>query len=385
MKFVLAPDSFKECMTAQQAASAMVKGLRRIFPAAEIVAIPMADGGEGTVSALTTITQGKIIEHATVDPLGRPITACFGLSADGHTAFVEVAEASGLNRLQHHERDPLRASSYGTGLQILAALDHDITSLVIGLGGSATNDGGYGIAAALGALFYSSSGEEIRLSSSEDLLKIDRIDLSHCDPRLTNIKIVLASDVTNPLTGTRGATRVFGPQKGITPEMLDHLDSALNHYGCCLESASGKTIIDYPGSGAAGGIGATLLALTGAQLQSGIELVMKYADFTHAVIDADYVFTGEGAIDQQTLYGKTPYGIAVATHQANPDIPVIAVAGKVGNDIEELYQHGFTAIFSINPRAQTLEEALKNGPDNLTQTIENIARLLIQRHSYHSI
>lgn len=376
MKFILAPDSFKECMTAHQATLAMEAGLRRVFPTAEIIAIPMADGGEGTVDALTTITQGQLIEHSVTDPLGRPIQASFGLSADRSTAFIEVAAASGLPLLSPAERNPLIASSYGTGQQILAALDYGVSKLVIGLGGSATNDGGQGIAAALGATFYDRDERQIFPQGGAALTAIHRVDLSHCDPRLQQVEITLASDVTNTLTGKQGASAIFGPQKGATPEMVEQLDNALANYGRCLELVSGKEVTTLPGSGAAGGIGATLLALSQATLQPGIELVMQYANFEQALVGADAVLTGEGAIDNQTLYGKTPYGVAKAVRTVSRQIPVIALAGKVASDIDALYQHGFTAIFAINPQAQSLAEALATGPQNLTQTVENVARLL---------
>lgn len=373
MKIVIAPDSWKESLTALEVATAIEDGFRQIFPDAEMVKIPMADGGEGTVEAMVAATQGRIVNLRVTGPLGEPVDAFYGLSGDERQAFIEMAAASGLESVAPARRDPRITTSWGTGELIRHALDAGVRHIIIGLGGSATNDGGAGMVQALGARLLDKQGEPLGFGG-DALSQLVRIDISQLDKRLAECRIEAACDVTNPLTGEDGATAIFGPQKGATPEMIKQLDSALTHYGQIIERDLDKSVMTLKGGGAAGGMGVALYAFCGADLRQGIEIVTEALALDAAVRDADLVITGEGRIDSQTIHGKVPIGVArVAKRYA---IPVIGIAGSLTADVDVVYDHGLDAIFSVIPRICTLDEALENAAENLRMNARNIAAVI---------
>ncbi|WDQ33570.1 glycerate kinase [Paenibacillus marchantiae] len=371
--FVLAPDSFKESMTAKEVCVAMEKGLRKIYPTANYIHVPMADGGEGTVQSLVDASGGVIHQREVGGPLGQPVLAQYGILGDGLTAAIEMASASGIHLLTKESRNPLRTSTYGTGELIRACLDQGIRKIIIGIGGSATNDGGTGMAEALGATFLDAHGQPLARGGGA-LDQLEHIDVSGLDERLQDVEFIVACDVTNALCGEHGASRVFGPQKGATTEMVQVLDANLSHYADVVKQQLNKDMRDVPGAGAAGGLGAGLLIFTQAVLRKGIEIVIEYTGFRDKLVHADVVFTGEGGIDFQTKFGKTPYGVARAAKEAGK--PVIAIAGYVGEGIDTLYTEGIDAMFGIVPGAADLEQLLRQGPENVERTTENIARVL---------
>lgn len=374
MVIVLAPDSFKESMTAKQACEAMERGIRKVNPSVRCVHVPMADGGEGTMQSLVDSTGGIIHPLMVKGPLGDQVEAFYGITGDGKTAVLEMASASGIGLVPVSERNPMLASTYGTGQLIQAALDHGVDKLLIGIGGSATNDGGAGAIQALGARLLTEEGKELAPGGGE-LGKLSRIDLSGFDPRIENVQIEIACDVTNPLCGPKGASHVFGPQKGATPEMTAELDANLLHYADVIKSQLNKDIVNIPGAGAAGGLGAGLMVFLNGVLKKGIELVIEYTGLEEKVKESDMVWTGEGSIDYQTQFGKTPLGVAMIAQKLNK--PVIAFAGRIGDGIETLYGQGIDAIFGIMPGASTLEEALQQGPTNMERASENVMRLMM--------
>ncbi|MEH7308839.1 glycerate kinase family protein [Neobacillus drentensis] len=373
MKFVLAPDSFKESMTAKKAALAMEKGILKVFPDAECVIVPMADGGEGTVESLVSMSNGEMIKTEVIGPLGEKRIAEFGLLGEGQTAVIEMATASGLELIHPEDRNPLVTTTFGTGQLIKHALDKGVSRILIGIGGSATNDGGAGMLQALGVSFKDQNGEELSFGGGA-LGRLHSIDVSGLDERIFAVKIDVACDVTNPLIGDNGASAIFGPQKGASPEMVKLLDRNLSLYANLIKQKLGKEIAFMEGAGAAGGLGAGLVAFLNAQLKKGVELVIEYTGLEERVKGADYVFTGEGSIDGQTLYGKTPYG--VASIALKHSVPVIAFAGRIGNGVEPLYDHGFNAIIGILPGVTNLTEALEKGETNLAFAAENICRVI---------
>ena len=373
MKIVIAPDSWKESLTALEVATAIEDGFRQIFPDAEMVKIPMADGGEGTVEAMVAATQGRIVNLRVTGPLGEPVDAFYGLSGDEQQAFIEMAAASGLESVPSARRDPRITTSWGTGELIRHALDAGVRHIIIGLGGSATNDGGAGMVQALGARLLDARDEPLGFGG-DALSQLARIDISQLDKRLAECRIEVACDVTNPLTGEEGATAIFGPQKGATPEMIKQLDNALTHYGQIIERDLDKSVMTLKGGGAAGGMGVALYAFCGADLRQGIEIVTEALALDAAVRDADLVITGEGRIDSQSIHGKVPIGVArVAKRYA---IPVIGIAGSLTADVEVVYDHGLDAIFSVIPRICTLDEALENAAVNLRMNARNIAAVI---------
>lgn len=372
--FVLAPDSFKESMSANQACEAMSLGILKVFPDAKIIHVPMADGGEGTVDAVLFACEAKKVELEVMGPRAElRVHAYFALLDHGETAVIEMALASGIELLELSQRDPFYTTSYGVGELIIAALDHGAKRIIIGLGGSVTNDAGIGMAQALGARFYNKNGEELALGALA-LSQLDRIDLTNLDARLCDREIVIASDVSNPLTGPNGASFVYGPQKGATVDQVQYLDQCLTHVATCIQKQLNVNYQDIAGAGAAGGLGYGLMVFAGARMASGVETMMNLVNLRQYLNGADYVFTGEGAIDRQTLEGKTPYGVMQLAKQFN--VPVIACAGRVGDGIEELYAAGFSSIFSIVSECCTLEQACLNGAKNLQQCCESIARIL---------
>lgn len=376
MKFVIAPDSFKGSRTAAQIAAAIKSGLTRVFPDAEYVLIPMADGGEGTVQSLVDATAGRKISAVVTGPLSTPVTAEFGILGDGITAVIEMAAASGLDYTTAATRNPLTATTYGTGELIRAALDQGVRHIILGLGGSATNDGGAGMAQALGIRLLDAQGRDLERGGAA-LAHLARIDLTGADPRLAQTEFILAADVTNPLTGPTGASAVFGPQKGATPAMVQELDTSLAHFAAVIQQTTGKDIAQVPGAGAAGGLGAGLLAFTHARLEHGIEIVTRYTHLKERARGADYVFTGEGGIDFQTQYGKTPFGVARATKAVAPNAPVVVLAGNIGRGVDVLYgPDKIDAIFATPSGAKSLAQAIADTDSDVAALAENVGRLL---------
>ena len=372
-KYVVAPDSFKESMTAKEVCDAMERGIKQANPAVEVVKVPMADGGEGTVDSLVDATHGQRVIVEVTGPLGNKISAYYGILGNGTTAVIEMAKASGLEIVEKKKRNPMITTTFGTGELIRGALDHDVKEIIIGLGGSSTNDGGSGMAQALGAKLLDQNNHQISFGGG-NLDKLDRIDISNLDSRLQDVKIILASDITNPLIGKDGASRVFGPQKGATPEMVEKLENNLQHYAKIIKRNLNKDVASVSGAGAAGGLGAGLMAFTTCEMRRGVDLAIEVTKLEEKIRDADYVFTGEGGTDFQTKFGKTPYGVAKLGKKYHK--PVISLAGYLGEGIDSLYGEGFTAIFGIIPGACDLSTALKNGPSNVARTTENIVRLL---------
>ncbi|ATO53732.1 glycerate kinase [Lactobacillus amylovorus] len=377
MKFVLASDSFKESMTAKEVCQAMENGIRKVLPDAKIISVPMADGGEGTMDSLIDATNGQKYAVKVTEPLGTPVTAHYGILGDQKTAIIEMAEASGLSYVPQDKRTPAtikKTTTFGTGELINAALKHDVTRVIIGLGGSSTNDGGSGMAQAIGVKFFDHNDHEITQKlGGGDLKQITRIDTIDINPKIKKTKFLLASDVTNPLTGTNGASYVFGPQKGADQATAKELDENLSHYAKII----GQNIAQTPGSGAAGGLGAGLLAFTHAKIYPGVKLVANEVHLAEKIKEADYVFTGEGGTDFQTQFGKTPYGVAQIAKKY--DVPVISLAGYIGKGIDHLYDKGFTAIFGILAKAENIDQALKDGPQNVERTTENVVRLIAKK------
>ena len=379
MKFVIAPDSFKGCMTAKQACAAIRDGLLRVFPDAEYVMVPMADGGEGTVRSLVDATHGRICSAQVLDPLQRETVAEYGILGNandfGLTAIIEMSAASGIQFVDEHTRNPLVATTYGTGQLMKHALDDGVRTIILGVGGSATNDGGAGMAEALGVRFLDEHGNPIPRGGGF-LDRLATVDVSGLDPRIANTCILIASDVTNPLVGPTGTSAVFGPQKGATPRMVAQLDSNLAHYATVIQTQLGIEVAHAPGTGGAGGLGAGLLAFTQSTMRAGVEIVSSIVRLAELAEGADYCFTGEGGIDFQTKYGKTPMGVAKAVRERNSDIGVIAFAGNVGEGIDQLYDVGIDAVFGIVSGAMSLDKAIAAGPENLSRAAENVGRLI---------
>ncbi|MCL5518496.1 glycerate kinase [Citrobacter cronae] len=373
MKIVIAPDSYKESLSALEVATAIELGFREIWPEADYVKIPVADGGEGTVEAMVAATQGHLVHVDVTGPLGNTIQAFYGLSGDERTAFIEMAAASGLEQVPANLRDPLKTTSWGTGELIRHALDAGVEHIIIGIGGSATNDGGAGMVQALGARLLDAQDEDIA-HGAMGLESLTRIDISQLDPRLAGCRIEVACDVTNPLTGKEGASVVFGPQKGATTEMIPRLDRALTHYAQLIARDLEVNVLELAGGGAAGGMGAALYAFCGAQLRRGIEIVTDALRLDACVADADLVVTGEGRIDSQTIHGKVPVGVAKIAKRYNK--PVIGIAGSLTADVGVVHQHGLDAVFSVIYTICSLDEALKNANENVRMTARNVAATL---------
>ena len=360
MRVVVAPDSFKGSLSALRVAEAMERGIRTVFPEAEVLKVPIADGGEGTVEALVAATGGRV-EHATVrGPLGEPVRALWGVLGDGETAVVEMAAVSGLPLVPEARRDPRATTTFGTGELMRAALDAGLSKLVIGIGGSATNDGGAGMARAFGIRFLDASGRELP-DGGAALSRLDRIDLSGLDPRLARAEILVACDVDNPLTGPRGASAVYGPQKGATPEIVRELDAALARFAAVARASTGRDVAEVPGAGAAGGLGAGLLFFTPARLRPGVAIVLEAIGFDEMVKDAHLVVTGEGRTDFQSAMGKAPAGVAAVARRHG--VPVVCLAGGLGQGADDLMSQGVDALASIVPQPMTLEECMARGAE----------------------
>lgn len=372
--FVLAPDSFKESMSTEQACFAMQRGIEKIMPDAKIIHVPMADGGEGTVDALVSARKGRKVFVEVSGPLvQQKVQSYFGLIENYQTAVIEMALTNGIHLIEKSQRNPLLTSTFGTGEVIKAALDLGVSKIIIGLGGSVTNDAGAGMAQALGAKFLDEHGQSVALGGGQ-LHQIQSIDLSELDTRLKQTEIIIASDVNNPLCGENGASYIFAPQKGASPEMVKTLDQNLKQFADLVESTLNIEKQNIAGAGAAGGLGFGLMAFADATIRSGVEIMIEETQLAEKIAQADYVFTGEGGIDFQTKFGKTPFGVAQVAKRYNK--PVIAFAGYVGEGVEELYDEGFTAIFGIVDGACDLQTALKNGEKNLERSCESVVRLM---------
>lgn len=374
LKIGIAPDSFKGTLTSLQAANRIEKGLRKAIPDILIVKIPVADGGEGTVRAIVESTRGRFVRRTVKNPLGRNIRAEFGITGDGKTAVIEMAAASGLALLKLKERNPMKTSTFGTGQMIKAALDLGAHKVLVGIGGSATTDGGMGMARALGVKFLDKQGRQIR-DCGGALKDLARIDMGGLDPRVEKTSFEVACDVDNPLTGKKGAAHVYGPQKGATPAMVRQLDANLRNLARIIRRDVGVDILRVPGSGAAGGLGGGLMAFVGGVLRPGVDIVMDSVQLEKRLRGCDLVITGEGSMDGQTVYGKTPAGVARIAKKLR--LPVIAVCGRLGEGVHNVLKVG------IDAYTATLEHSIRNeedipreGPILIERKAEQVGRLL---------
>jgi len=372
MKIVIAPDSFKESLSALQVAGAIEAGMREVFPDADYIKVPVADGGEGTVQALIDATGGWRVDQRVTGPLGEPVAAFYGRTGDGG-AVIEMAAASGLELVPPNQRDPRIATSRGTGELILHALDAGARRFVLGVGGSATNDGGAGMLQALGACLLDADDRPIGPGGAE-LARLARIGIEGLDPRLLESEFHIACDVSNPLTGPRGASAIFGPQKGATPVMVEQLDANLAHYADIVARDLGRDERDLPGAGAGGGIALAMVVFLRGRLRPGIEIVTEAVKLDAAVRGADLVITGEGRIDGQTVNGKTPMGVARVA--ARHGVPVIAIGGGLAPDAGAVHAHGIDAVFAAVSRPCTVAEALAAAECNLRTAARNMAAAL---------
>jgi len=384
MKVVIAPDSFKESLDAQQVAFAIERGLKSIDPSLKTLCVPVADGGEGTTEALVAATRGELKRNRVSGPLGEPLEAIWGVLGEQAntplTAVVETASASGLDKLSSAQRDALRATTFGTGELILAALDQGVRRIILGLGGSATNDGGTGLLSALGARFLDAQGNSLAPGGAA-LAELDSIDLTQLDPRLAETEFLVACDVDNPLLGERGASAIFGPQKGATPDQVEQLDAALANLADVSTRLLGKDMRDVEGAGAAGGLGYALVQFLNARMAPGIDLVLEAVQFNDLIEGAALVITGEGRIDGQSLSGKTPVGVARWAKRQN--LPVIALCGSIGDGAEGVHGVGIDALFSVVPGVCTLDQALVHAAVNLERTAAQIARTINLTGAFH--
>ncbi len=382
MKIIVAPDSFKGSVTALEAAKSIEKGLRRVFSDASIDKIPMADGGEGTVQSLVDATGGQFRTERVLDPLGNEIEAQYGLLSDGDSAYncavIEMASASGLTLVPTEKRNPLITTTYGTGQLIRSALEEGCRKLIIGIGGSATNDAGAGMAEALGVRFLNADGNPINMAIGRGgggLTEIASIDIEGIHSAISETETVVACDVNNPLTGPDGASHVYGPQKGATPEMVRTLDDNLSHFDDILTQTFGQSYDSIPGAGAAGGLGAGLMAFLNARLRLGVDIMIDAVNLRERMKGASLVITGEGQIDFQTAFGKTPIGVAKVAKEA--DIPVIAIAGGIGEGAEAVYAKGIDSMLGIVHAPMSLEDAVEDALQLIADTAEQAARLVM--------
>ncbi|GMV94200.1 MAG: glycerate kinase [Candidatus Hydrogenedentota bacterium] len=371
MRIVIAPDSFKECLSALEVSEALASGLRRALPDAELELVPMADGGEGTVDALVAATGGSTVPLTVTGPLGDPVDAVYGVLGDGTTAVIEMASASGLALVPKERRDPRIATTFGTGELLRAAMDGGATRIIIGIGGSATNDGGAGMAEALGYRFLDASGNPLPRGGIA-LAKLAQIDTSNRIPALDDCTVQVACDVTNPLCGPNGASFVYGPQKGASPRDAEELDEALRHFAHVVREQLGIEIAELPGAGAAGGLGAGLVAFARGSLRPGVDLVAGACRLAERLEGADLVITGEGKVDGQSIHGKTPVGVAKIAQKAG--VRVIAVAGILGDGYEAVHTAGIEAVHSLTGEFVTPEYAIANAAALLTEAGERIGR-----------
>jgi len=374
MNIVIAPGPFKGSLSSVAAADAIEQGVRAVMPEAETVRLPLADGGEGTVEALVSATRGRLVQAKVLGPLREPVEALFGVLGDDVTGVIEMAAAAGLDLIPPDKRNPLITTTFGVGQLIRAALDAGCRKLVIGIGGSATNDGGAGMAQALGARLTDSQGREIG-PGGQALRDLAKIDISNLDPRIALTEVFVACDVNNPLVGPQGAAAVYGPQKGATAEMVAILDDALSHYADAIVRNLGREVRDLPGAGAAGGLGAGLIAFLDARPRMGIALVMEALNFEQYIEAADVLITGEGRIDEQTFFGKVIQGVCRLAKRHG--VPVIVLAGEVAHDSERLLEEGIEAAFSIVPGPISVQQAMQDAGPLLQEAAERVTRLLL--------
>ncbi len=373
MNIVIAPDSFKETLTATEVCETIEKSMHKVFPNATIEKVPLADGGEGTAKTLVEANHGEIITVAVKDPLQRDISAYYGLIHHGKTAVIEMATASGLELLKQNEKNPLQTTSYGFGQLILDALNRGVKSFILGLGGSATNDVGIGMLQALGLKFFNENGESF-FATTQTIQQIRSMDISLLQKRFKNVTIKVACDVTNPLCGQNGASYTFAAQKGATPQIIKELDDKLSYFAHICESTLGKRTQTIEGSGAAGGLGFALVTFCNAFLESGIELIMQSVNLESKIKKADLVITGEGRMDQQTIQGKTPIGVTKLAKKH--DKKVIAIVGCLDEGYEIVLEHGIDAVFDCTPISTDFETVKKNAKKNLELTTLNVAKSL---------
>jgi glycerate kinase len=374
MNILIAPQAFKGSLDAPHVAQAIARGVRQVFSDAYITLLPVADGGEGTVRALVHASGGQTITTRVMGPLERPVNATWGILGDGTTGVIEMAAASGLPLLRRDERNPMRATTFGTGELLRHALDQGVLRLIVGIGGSATNDGGSGMARALGARFLDAHGRDLPLGGGA-LRHLDRIDASGLDPRLQQLEIEVASDVNNPLTGPAGASHVYGPQKGADARMVEELDDALRRYAHILQRDLGKDVADVPGAGAAGGLGAGLLAFSRARLRPGVEIIFEALQVEAKIKESDLVFTGEGRMDQQDLYGKAPMAVSMIAHRHG--VPCVAIVGSTGRDYHVLYEHGLEALIGTVNRPMPMDRAVAESSRLIAEAGMRACRLLV--------
>lgn len=371
MKVIIAPDSFKDSLSAEGVAQAIAAGWAQACPQAQVIQCPMADGGEGTVDAVLAACNGELRYQTVRGPLGAAVQAHWGWLADSHTAIIEMAQASGLQQVAPSQRDACSSTTYGTGELIRAALDAGAQRIILAIGGSATNDAGAGAMQALGVHLFDAAGQPLQPGGLA-LAQLARVCLAQLDPRLAGVRFEIAADVDNPLCGPHGASAVFGPQKGASVHQVAQLDAALGHFADHCAQALGKDLRDEPGSGAAGGLGFAAKAFLGATFRVGVDVVAELVGLDAAVRGADLVITGEGRFDAQTLRGKTPFGVARIARQHN--VPVIVIAGTLGDGYEQMYAHGVGAAFALPDGPMSLEQACKEAPRLLRERAADIAR-----------
>ncbi len=372
MKIVIAPDSFKDSLDAAGVARAIASGLAEAWPGAELVECPMADGGEGTLEAIVAASHGELRRQVVRGPLGQNVEAGWGWLADSRTAVIEMAQASGIQLVPQGQRDACRSSTWGTGELIAAALAAGAQRIVLAIGGSATNDGGSGMLRALGLRLFDAAGQPLA-EGGLALADLARIDASDLDPRLAEVCVEVAADVDNPLCGANGASAIFGPQKGASPEQVQWLDQALDHFADHCAQLLGEDLRDAPGCGAAGGMGFAAKAFMGARFRPGVEVVAELADLDALVQGAHLVITGEGRFDAQTLRGKTPMGVAKVAKRHG--VPVVVLAGTLGEGYQQLYGHGIDAAFALANGPMSLEQACADAAALLHARAGDIARL----------
>jgi len=373
MKILVAPQEFKGSISALSVAEAAETGVMRVFPEAEVVLCPVADGGDGTLETLVEVSGGEVRTCSVQNPIGETITAQWGAMGDGVTAVIEMARTSGLALLSLDERDPLNSSTFGLGQAILEALNQGFRKFIVGIGGSATNDAGAGMAQALGATLLNAEGKSIPFGGAA-LADLRSIDISKMDTRIENSQFMVACDVSNPLTGDEGASAVYGPQKGATPEMVAQLDNALLNFAEIVKKDIGKNVSEISGAGAAGGLGAGMLAFMGAELKAGVDIVLETVQLREKLSDVDLVITGEGGMDFQTVYNKAPIGVARIAGEFN--IPTIAIAGLLGQNFTVVHDHGIRAATSIVDGPISLEESSERASELISNSIEESLRFI---------
>ncbi len=372
MRIVVAPQSLKGSLTAAETGQAIASGVQMVYPHAEIRIVPVADGGEGTTQALVDATGGKLLEREVTGPLGKPVRAFFGLLGDGRTAIIEMAACAGLPLVPPEQRDPRITTTYGVGELVLAGLDEGCTHFIIGIGGSATNDGGAGMAQALGARLLDAQGHALSYGGAA-LAGLASIALEQMDVRLQNCTFEVACDVNNPLCGPMGASAVYGPQKGATPAMVAQLDAALAHYAQIIKRDLGQAVRDVPGAGAAGGLGAGLLAFLHATLRPGAQIVLEAVRLEEQIREADLVLTAEGRLDSQTAYGKSVGAVAALAKKYK--LPVLAIAGGLGDDYQEIYKLGIDGIAVLPSGPMSLEYAMEHASRLISEATERTLRI----------